>query len=237
MRLLASLAIACLLLGSHASADFVLRVGNGDGLTTPIQVQPGGAVVVPVYGYFNTAPEAGSLQVNGFNLAFDFGADNGTNSNTLNTNAFGVSAPGDSNPNIFATNSFNFTGVTLAGGYLSFVEGGIPSGTANWDRRLIATFNTPAAGLFTTVPQRIFDITFTAGTTPGIYGINAVSPTTSPSNSFQINVGGSPYNFVQLEQGSIEIGTVTAVPEPSSMLLMGLAATGVVLKRRWKRKT
>ncbi|AMV30540.1 PEP-CTERM motif protein [Pirellula sp. SH-Sr6A] len=207
-------------LQSQAFAEFTFRVGNGTGTSNPIEVLQGGSVIVPIYGYFDTAAEATNLTVGGFSVAFDLGGDG----RFVNTNAFVFPDPPPS------TTSFSTTGVTLGGGYSSFIEGNPPSTNANWDRRLSATFVSPAS--FTTTPQRLFDLKFNAGNSVGVFGINIVPNALSPTNATQVSVNTAPYVF-RVEQGSFQI---TAVPEPSSMALLGIAGLGGFALRRMRRK-
>ncbi len=227
------LGICCVLtmLMGTARSQFIVTVGNGDGLTTPIQVVAGQQAVVPVFVHFGTQLEVDTFDVSTFSSAFDFQPVGwGHDSTAFNLSSLSITpiVPGSSQD----TPLLN------------------PPPIFNFDTRFTTSFS-PNFGMSTT-PTHLFNMNFTVPMTAaeGVYSINLVTVPT-PSNATYVSVvqeatnnpsgfygilgaqgGESPQGAIVAFNGSISI---SAVPEPTSLALLGVLGVGGVAWRRGRR--
>jgi len=159
--------------------------------------------------------DGGTQAINGFDLTFDLRGVGGAN--------LGQSLPIGISPSaVFITNSLLLPAGPLTGTSLQ------ASPNANTD----VYINGDGLTTFTTAPIRIFTLNFDIGAAAaeGAYAFNFVPG--SPINNF--------YDLASVEIAPVTYNNgsfvITAVPEPSSMVLVGLVMAGAAGIRHRVRK-
>lgn len=222
---LLALAMLGFAIPASSKASFVFTIGNG---TTTTSAVAGADVLIPVYGHFTTALEASTFRVAGFQVALDFGpTGNGVGS--------GFPALGA------ITNST--TGAVTSYASFTNVDG---TGINNWDKRYVGTVAAvptfASAATLTTTPSKLFDIKFTVPTNApdGVYAINGVVVTAPAGGTLVTRINASNVTSTLNSAATISFVnttmTITAVPEPSSMAIVGLAGFGFVAREYRRRK-
>lgn len=191
---------------NHANAEFVLRFGNLDG--SPVNASPGLNFLIPVYG---SSSSGTTNSVSDFSVCIDVG--DSTVASTYFKDAF---LKRNDTLDLFDTGA---SGLTLGD-------------TNNTDDPSVVDF--VILGVFKantdfTGPVKLFDLQFTA-------------PNAGVSNTFSINgvVDGSSYysvnaalvDFTQSNFIGGSVQYITAVPEPSSLALVGACVLMGCIRRR-----
>ena len=196
-----------------ASADFIVTIGNGTGLVNPIVTTAGATgVIVPV---FVSSTTVGGDLIDGFNLGLDIGGDG----LGFTSDITGIS--------ILAVPPATVTPLTTsASAVLAF---GAPN--VNWDRRANVTFGSTQT---ITGPVHVFDLLFdiSNAATPGTVALNFLPNAQMPTTTSRL-VGVGALAFGSPNNGSLQID---AVPEPTSLGIMGIAGIGSVVTWRKRRK-
>lgn len=213
-RFLGSVAILAITFCTTAKAEVIFVVGNGDGLTTPIEVTAGTQARIPVFA-FSTVP---GITLNSYSLAIDFIGDGfeAIDSDFINLDF----DPGDFNTDgdvLFQTPAgLGFDG--LAETNFDFIA------SDGQDGFLLPETQAAAVNLF----DIVFDVD--AATNPGVFAVDAVL--TTELIGAQTIVASSPSGqTIGGLNGSFE---VVAIPEPGSVacLIGGLMVSGLRRRRR-----
>ncbi len=206
-------------------ADFVVSVIDGDAIsytagsaTTPV-VMPGGTVKLGIWVHDTEGP---GRTLSGYNLAFDL-AEPGKGFNTTWFSQVAATANPSLNGgfNIAATNASTDSSITY-----DYVVGATGS------------LAIPA----TATPVKLFDISFSVAnaTQTGVYNFAFVSNAQFrnffgelvPTNSLTTSSGGAFSNLISTG-GQFQ---VVAVPEPTSMALVGVVALAGLGVKRFRRR-
>jgi hypothetical protein len=219
---------AFLLASQSLRAEMIIAVTNGASPTFIAPGSPGsinqvdvtsgpGTVQLSVWAY-DTAPA--SRAFNAFNLAFDLAPINNINISP-NFSSFAVSNA--------------ITGVSGPG----FNVNVGPTGRAGFDFVVSSSVGTSATLAGISTPVKLFDLSFTAAaaTPAGLYDLRFAPAGTLDGGIF----GPQNVNAVSFTSGTTTLAAsggqfqITAVPEPSSMALMGIFGLGVVAARRFRK--
>lgn len=213
-RFLGSVAILAITFCTTAKAEVIFVVGNGDGLTTPIEVTAGTEARIPVFA-FSTVP---GINLNSYTLAIDFIGDGFQPISSDFTNL-------DFDPGDFNTDGDVLFQTPAGLGIDIFPQTNFDFVASDGqDGVLLPVTQATALNLF----DLVFDVD--AATNPGVFAVDAIlttevigaqsGVTTSPSGQ---TLGG--FN------GSFE---VVAIPEPGSVacLIGGLMVSGLRRRRR-----
>lgn len=224
------LALASCLVPSTAQAGFTIRVGNGDGQATPWGapiVAGTTGVVVPVFIRADSALDT----LESYFVAMEFGGGNP---------GFGIPTGFSNFDADFSTAGFGDT-ANQASKFNSSLAPGLNTvfpGLVNFDFRVTNTSTNPVVS--TSTFTKLFDLKFDVGTNaaPGIYDVNFVI-NTAPIQAGSLTSFSAPgavaipLSSITAQQGSFQ---VTAVPEPSSMALLGVSGLGLYAFRRFRKR-
>ena len=206
-------------LAADARADFVISISDGNLGTYQAgsinNTVAGGTIKLSVYLY-DTAPASRTLT--GYDLGFDL----------------------DTAGKVFSSNFIGFS--ATSGSSLPANFSFIPSAPAanNYDFLVSSSLNSAVTVNGVGSAIKLFDLQFqaSASTAPGLYDFRFLPSATNTSglggtvniNNIAFGVGNTP---LQAAGGQFQI---TAVPEPTSLALLGIVGAGLIV-RRWSKKS
>ena len=206
-------------LAADARADFVISISDGNLGTYQAgsinNTVAGGTVKLSVYLY-DTAPASRTLT--GYDLGFDL----------------------DTAGKVFSSNFIGFS--ATSGSSLPANFSFIPSAPAatNYDFLVSSSLNSAVTVNGVGSAIKLFDLQFqaNASTATGLYDFRFLPTATNTSalggtvniNNIAFGVGSTP---LQAAGGQFQI---TAVPEPTSLALLGIVGAGLIV-RRWSKKS
>lgn len=211
--------ILMIMLGASAKADFIVSIGETAAMPT---FMAGTTGTISVYGSHN---EASPISLQGFTLALDFapvGAPNGLGLPT-----------GISGPFVGANSVSSGAPVTVS----------TPSSRNNFDILVSSTFTGAPVNMAPSTTFKLFDVSFAISNSaaPGVYGlflnldgtvglgvigVNDVTTLSAGNPNSYGNANEAAGDLVTSATGFQNQFTITAVPEPSTMVLVGLVAAG-----------
>lgn len=197
---------------NHANAEFVLRFGNLDG--SPVNASPGLDFLIPVYG---SSSSGTTNSVSDFSIGIDVG------DSAIASSYFGGIAPIRN-----VTNDLFETGPSGLG--LGDKGNADENNKSIVDFVVFGVFDSPTD--FTN-PVKLFDLQFTApqlGVTSTFFVKGVVDGAVSYYN---INTDFNEFIGDNLIGGSVQY--ITAVPEPSSLALVGVCVLMGCIRRRNRR--
>jgi len=191
-----------------------VQIGSG----APLEFSAGGTASVPVFAY-NSVPGS-PFSLDGFDLAFDVGGD-------------GVGIPGT--PDFFVSFQGNFSGSVFGQNINSYVDAA-PFVPNAYD---LVAGNSGAAFLVPSIssPTKLLDLQFTISPLATPSDNSLVFVPNATTNGASLNaISGPGTSLVVLSVGTgpnLNQFTVTAVPEPSALALIG-SVLGVmtILRKR-----
>lgn len=211
--------ILVIMLGATAKADFIVSIGETAAMPT---FTAGSTGTISVYGRHN---EASPISLQGFTLALDFapvGAPNG----------LGLPA-GISGPFVGANSASSGAPVTVS----------TPSNRNNFDILVSSSFPGTPVNMAPLTTFKLFDVSFaiSSSAAPGVYGLFLNLDGTVGLGAIGVNdvttlLAGNPNSYGNANFGAGDLATtasgfqnqftITAVPEPGTMVLVGLMAAG-----------
>jgi hypothetical protein len=204
-------AVAVLLLGGSARADFVYEFAQGGTFGNSFSVNQGSTIAIQVY----LAQQNGSTNLTNPGLV-----DGGVSLNFSATSPFTISSTSNISPN-----SSQFAGPNTTS--LSTSSGTTTATVQVHNSSPVVASTTDASGNAVIL---LGTFTFT-GSTPGSGNTLTALPDPSSNN----NVDGNNVVLDSMIHNSTAAITVVAVPEPGSLLLAGLAAAGFA-GGAWRRR-
>ena len=206
-------------LAANARADFVIGISDGNLGTYQAgsinNTVAGGTVRLSVYLYDN-APNSRTLT--GYDLGFDL----------------------DTVDKVFSSNFTAFSATSGSSLPANFIL--IPSALAatNYDFLASSSLNAAVTANGIASPIKLFDFQFLASvsTTPGLYSFQFLPGATNTGgfgggtvniNNVAFGSGSTP---LQAAGGQFQI---TAIPEPTSLGLLGVVGVGLIVRRRFKK--
>ena len=212
--------ICMLCAGSIANADLIIQFGGSTitgsrSITGP--VTPGSSVVVPVLAYDDGANLAGPITIDNATVSVDIGGS--------------FSSPPSIGLDLAPFENFDVTDGSIAGFTSSFTDAVSP--ILGYDRNVSGTGTSFSVSTDPFNPTVLFNLTFDveSGTLPGTYFVGE-----NGANFVGENGANFPSSFslasVPIPQGiSFVGGGVSVVPEPSSLVLLGLVGTLAAVQR------